>query len=691
MKPIQKAFILVFGSVLILLAARAYPDEKLSPAHSLWLEDVSPIITKTERDVFLKLRNEAEREKFIRFFWRQRDPLPDTTVNEFYKEYMERIRFADRYFGIGSSKRGSQTERGFFYVSLGKPLERNIYATFSEIWPLELWFYQGDQQYGLPAYFYLVFYQPEGIGDYRLYYPGIEGPEKLVIPGVSSQSVTRASAHSVLKKINAELAAASLSYLPGDSPYGSEAFSSDNIIGSIRALPEKKYSDAYARSYANYKDRVETEYADNFIGAGSKVRLFRVSGQPFLEWSIEPDKMSFAQRDDGFYASFEIVIRMEDATGRLLLEKTEEIPVHVTAGQYKANERRRFAFQDALPVIPGGHRVLFLLKNKTSREFTSFETKIAVPIRANGDLLSSLLLFHRRESLADAQRWNVKPFAFDGVQYIVSAKNEFNPGESLGVYIQSGRDSGVAGDPGAEIRLVVTALDGETVIREQKVLLADIAKRSGEGIEFEPLTLGDVKPGYYRAEASLVSRGKILATERDNFILLAQAYPVLPWVYAKVQPPFPSLEHLRTLGTQRFMTGDYDGAADTLRRALREKDDPGVRLLLSKCLFAREKFRESLAEAIPVYEATKDREAAKVIALDHAGLKDWAAALTYLETLMAEATEISVLNLAAECHMNLKQPDKALPLIVRSLSLDPSQPRIREMEERARREAGRLQ
>jgi tetratricopeptide (TPR) repeat protein len=97
------------------------------------------------------------------------------------------------------------------------------------------------------------------------------------------------------------------------------------------------------------------------------------------------------------------------------------------------------------------------------------------------------------------------------------------------------------------------------------------------------------------------------------------------------------------------------------------------------------RFQDSLATIIPLYEATKDREAAKVIALDHAGLKDWTTALVYLDKLMAEATEIGVLNLAAECHLNLGRPDKALPLIQKSLSLDPSQPAIRALEEKAKR------
>ncbi|MCK7489482.1 MAG: hypothetical protein MZU79_04025 [Anaerotruncus sp.] len=51
----------------------------------------------------------------------------------------------------------------------------------------------------------------------------------------------------------------------------------------------------------------------------------------------------------------------------------------ITPEQYKAHERQRFAFQDLLAVVPGDYRALFLLKNKTAKDFSSFETRIIVP------------------------------------------------------------------------------------------------------------------------------------------------------------------------------------------------------------------------------------------------------------------------------------------------------------------------
>ena len=162
---------------------------------------MDPIITKTEKEVFLKLKTIQERNKFIQLFWKRHDPLPETNENEFFKEYMKRVSFADLNFGRGGLKKGSQTERGHFLLLFGPPLERHIYATSSELWPLELWYYRGEQQYGLPPYFYLIFYQPQGLGEYRLYYPGVEGPERLVIPSWS-KALTRKTAYQAMKAIS---------------------------------------------------------------------------------------------------------------------------------------------------------------------------------------------------------------------------------------------------------------------------------------------------------------------------------------------------------------------------------------------------------------------------------------------------------------------------------------------------------
>lgn len=693
--PVLSLLIPLLALALNPAAAPAAPQKAapqkpatLSPELRTWLEDVSPIMTKTERAVFGQLRTDADRTKFVRFFWRMRDPYPDTAENEFQKEYEERVRFADQNFGHYSPKRGSQTDRGYFYVVLGKPLERTHYTTQSSLWPLELWFYKGAEEYGLPSYFYLIFYQPEGLGDFRLYSPTVEGPEKLVIPNIGT-SLTRSTAVNAIKAVNGELAGASLSYLPSDSGGGLASFSSDTIIASVRGLPEKKFSDSYARNYMTYKDYIETDYTDNYLASVFQVRVFRTGGQSFLHWAIEPEKMNFATQGETIYASFEFILRLEDGVGRLVHETAEEIPLRLTPEQYRAHERQRFSFQDLLAVAPGDYKALFLLKNKTAKDFSSFETRIVVPPAA-GDGRSGIgtpLLAHAAEDVPEAQRRNLKAFAFGGRQYLVGARDEFTQASTLEIFAQvlnAGRV--LAGTPPA-FSLSLVSLD--TGAAAGTFPMTRVEPDPGDPsllLVSGSVPLKDVPPGYYRAEVSLrAPDGKTLIAENGNFVVLAQPVPVLPWIYARLHGPFPGPEHLRVLGSQYFLKGEYDRARDALERALAAREDPGARLLLAKALYGLGRHREALDQAGPLFERGGDREAAKVAALAHAGLKDWAAALTYLDKLLAEATEVPVLNLAAECHLALGHNDQALALIQRSLSLLPDQPALRTLEERAKK------
>ncbi|MDH4273078.1 MAG: GWxTD domain-containing protein, partial [Candidatus Aminicenantes bacterium] len=560
----------VLPVVFILLSALpSYSQKELAPRYREWLEDVSPIITKTEREVFSRLRTDADRDKFVRFFWRQRDPYPDTTENEFTKEYMERVRFADQNFGRESSKRGSQTERGYFYLLLGKPLERQLFTTFSQVWPVEVWYYKGAVEYGLPPYFYLLFYQPQGLGDYRLYSPGVEGPETLVIPSMTARVLTRDRAYQVLRDVSSELAGASLSYLPGEQRLQAGAFSSTSILASVRALPEKKYSDAYARTYLSYKDYVETEYSDNYIDNSFTAEVFRHGGQPFIHWALEPKKINFVDRGGRYQASFELVLRLEDGQGNPILEKTEEIPLTVTPDQYKAHERQLFAFQDILPVIPGRFRLFGLLKNKSAQDFTSFSAVIVVSEETAGIHAGPLVLYHDRERLGERWPQALRAFTFGGTHYLINARNEFPPQSEMGAFLQVHRTGQMSLPGSLTVLLDIKAADSEVTVFSQKKSLSEMVTDDGEGLDTGIFSLAELKPGYYSAELSLLEEsGRRILTSKGNFILLSQAVPVLPWVYAKGNPAFPNSQDLALLGTEYFLTRQYEKALTLAERAL---------------------------------------------------------------------------------------------------------------------------
>ena len=683
--------------LLISLPVSAFlAEQKLAPEHQEWLDTVAPIITKTERDIFLELKTKEDRDKFIQFFWKQRDPRPDTTENEFYKEYMEKVRFADKNFHDGTSKKGHLTERGYFYLLLGPPLERHFYTTQSQLWPMELWFYKGEEQYGLPPYFYLIFYQSQGMGEYRLYSPGLEGPEKLVIPSMIDRTLNRDSAYQFIREISSELASASLSYIPGERPLTSSSFSSVSVVASVRSLPEKKFSDAYARSYLDYKDYVETDYSHNYVECNALVRVFERDRQFFVHWTVEPEKMNFDMVQGAYFASYELILKLEKPDGSPLLEKTEEIPLRLTLEQYKAHERQRFAFQDIFPVAPGESRLFVLLKNKTAKDFMSFQAQLSIPEELKKPQLSDILLYHTRAEIPEAQKRYLQAFVLDGRQYAFNARNEFLPLEKIGCYFQVlplfDNPAGFSQTFLFEIFALPQGSLQQAAPRQNAAVVShrfaakDVLNTPSGGVDLGPFSLAGLAPGYYQAAVSVIDpNGRTVLTRKENFILLSRSDPVLPWVYARQHPPFPDTEQLFLLSSQYFLAGNYPRARALLEQAMGLRDEPRIRLLLGRTLFALENFKQSIAIVNPVYQLQKSREAAKIIALDYSSLGDWPSALLYCEELLKGATEIAVLNLAAECHLHLNQPEKALPLLRKSLELDPSQPAVKELEEKTKK------
>ncbi|HWG38790.1 MAG TPA: GWxTD domain-containing protein, partial [Terriglobales bacterium] len=95
-------------------------EKELNPEDKKWLnEDVAYIITDEERQAFLQLQNEDEREAFIEEFWRRRNPDPESTFNQYKEDYYQRFAYANQHFAAGEA--GWRTDRGRIYITWGKP------------------------------------------------------------------------------------------------------------------------------------------------------------------------------------------------------------------------------------------------------------------------------------------------------------------------------------------------------------------------------------------------------------------------------------------------------------------------------------------------------------------------------------------------------------------------------------------
>lgn len=151
----------------------------LAERHRAFLEEAAPLLSPKERETFLGLKEEYQRDVFIRRFWEVRDPFPQTPKNEFQERWQERVALARKLYGDLAD------DRSRLLLLNGKP-DRILQSHCADVLlPLELWHYDRTEQ--IRGGFSLVFFAPLGgaRGRYRLWYP-TEGVEALLATGLRS-------------------------------------------------------------------------------------------------------------------------------------------------------------------------------------------------------------------------------------------------------------------------------------------------------------------------------------------------------------------------------------------------------------------------------------------------------------------------------------------------------------------------
>jgi Ca-activated chloride channel family protein len=142
-------------------AERKERTAKLPEAHRQFLIDVDPIIQPRERDAFLRLDTDPQRDAFIEDFWRRRDIAAGTTNHAARAEYEARLDFVRTEFGQASS------DRGRIYLIKGPPSAILDIKCPQYFQPLQVWRYEFLPGFG--SDYRLLFYQPANQRDYKLW------------------------------------------------------------------------------------------------------------------------------------------------------------------------------------------------------------------------------------------------------------------------------------------------------------------------------------------------------------------------------------------------------------------------------------------------------------------------------------------------------------------------------------------
>lgn len=660
------------------LGAKKKSHPPLQAKYKQWLNDIQYIITKAEKKVFFELKTDRERDIFINAFWAHRDPTYGTLGNEFKEEHYRRLKYVEQVYGRSKTKKGWQTDRGKVYIILGAPLSIQRFSGYTRVYPSEVWHYQVDPSPGLPPTFNIIFFDKNNIGEYVLYSPTIDGPQRLLI-GFQGTPGDTVEAYKELYDYNAFLAKTSISLVPGEEvAVGKPSLSSDFLLRNIRTSPQKKVNDLYARKFLKYKGIVEVEYSVNYTRSSSLSQLIKdESGIDFFNYIIELEKLAVDQYENQFYSNIELFGSLTDRTGKNIYQYNKTFNVRLDRRQFQDLEKSSFAIIDRFPIIPGDYRVSVVLKNTNSKEFTVYETEISVPLPSPGLYLSAPLLAYevKNKSLVSAQ---TAPFGTRQGNFLVDPGNKFQNSDRMNLFFQLYGASKDLRDSG-KIKLL---------FKGEKNFIREIYKNLSEFPLNETdflirVSLADFPYDYYQVEISLEDRNKTTLAKREKgFIITPLAKISRPKTFSKSISINPEAISAYILGTQYLNVGNPSAALPLMQKAFHL--NPRVKQFargLANLYFNQKKY-EKVEPLLKPFINPEKPDYGLFFLLGNVNQKSgkYTAAVKYYKRLLEyHGVAVNVLNCLASCYYNLGDKEEAGKAWKHSLKMDPGQEKVKKV------------
>ncbi len=425
--------------------------EKALPEHyRKWLtHDVVYFISNDERQAFLLLPTDADRDNFIEKWWEIRNPTAGAPTNSFKEEVYRRIAYADQMFG-GYGAPGWMTDRGRIYITLGTPKQKAPYYGFGQIRPMEIWFYDnGDPALGVP-FFNILFYREDNSSDFKLYSPFTDGPEKLIANTLITND--NVAAYKFIQKMaGGEVAHTALTLIPSepvDVDTAQASMQSDLLLNKILQLPNLPLEKEQIKRKRELLEAVSHRIIlpGEYLGTLA-VPLRDPAGHVNLHYVLRvkhPEDFAVQQADkDRYFYSVEVSARVIGSDNRLIYAQNRKISHYLDPGTFERVKGRLFGYEGWLPLAPGKYKVEFVLTNLIKHTGYREEKAIVVPeLSATGARLTDPIPFSDAQPAKDP----LGPFTIGGLKFTPEIGSELNlvAGQSLKFFYQLWTTPGAA-------------------------------------------------------------------------------------------------------------------------------------------------------------------------------------------------------------------------------------------------------
>jgi len=484
--------------------------KELDGSYRQWLsEDVTYIISPDERNAFLQLDTNEEREQFIEQFWLRRSSNPDLPENDFKEEHYRRIAYANEHFASGIP--GWKTDRGRMYIMWGpadeveshptggtydRPMEEGGGTTSTYPWETWRWRYLE----GIGENIILEFVDPSSSGEYRMTMDPGEKDALLHVPGAGLSQMESMGMASKADRFTRSDGMTTPRSMGGTSESMNE-FSRLELYAKVNKPPAVKFKDLEAVVTSRIvRDQLRFNWQTDYLKVTNETVLVPVTIQ------VPNGQLSFTAKEGIHSATMNIFGRVTTLTGRVVQTFEDSVSRDFPDSLFQQSLKLQSIYQKAVPLRPGLYRLDLVIKDVQSGNVGVVNSRLAVP-RYNDEKLeaSSLILADQIEHVP-AKQIGTGQFVLGSSKVRPRLEGDFT--DRLGIYLQvyNLKSDDTTHKSSAMFQFTVKKGD-QAVPGMQFNLTTEEMKQTGDQVTIERFVpLATLAPGKYTIEVSATDK-----------------------------------------------------------------------------------------------------------------------------------------------------------------------------------------
>ena len=482
--------------------------KELDTPYRQWLnEDVIYIISPDERNAFLQLATNEEREQFIEQFWLRRSSNPDLPDNDFKEEHYRRIAYANEHYASGIP--GWKTDRGKMYIIWGPPDEIDSHPTggtydrpmeegggSTTTYPWETWRWRYLE--GIGENIILEFVDPSGSGEFHMTMDPSEKDALLHVPGAGLSLMEQMGLASKADRFTRS-DGTNLPTTMGGTPSSMDEFNRLELFAKVQRPPDVKFKDLEAIVTARIvRDQLRFNWRTDFLKVTNDTVLVPVTVQ------VPNSQLSFQNKDGIHSATLNVFGRITTLTGRVVQTFEEAVSRDFPDSLFQQSVKLQSIYQKSVPLRPGLYRLDLVIKDVQSGNVGVVNTRLAVPRYEDEKLEASSLILADQIEHVPAKQIGTGQFVIGSSKVRPRLEGDFTTADKLGIYMQIYNLKPDDKTHKSAATLEYTVKKGEQQIMQFKETSEDM-KQTGEQITIERLLpLATLTPGKYTLQVNAV-------------------------------------------------------------------------------------------------------------------------------------------------------------------------------------------